>query len=757
MTNPADIEAQARGNVDATELTETGGKLFKVGYFERPVVDRLRDRETVQYVLRNYVDGIEVDETAHESADNRRSIACLTDERVLFVVGGGSADDDETFSVPLDDVVTVTVDERTLVVQELGSGDVHEYRFPVKNDGELDGAVEYLSEHASESVVDEQVERVDTLAAEAEQAFGDEQYAHALDAIEQAQEAYQRYERVAGKFDATTTPAVSADDLADLRASIRTARHRQTYESHFESAETRYEKSREQADDAPEAALDSLEAAIEEYERALDVATDHEVGDPEAVRGQLSAARSKREDLLVSRLGERVASVEVPEAPDELEATSETLESLLAEIRDLDVDRPEDVALIHEEAAGKLVAVHLRTARYRAREAVERFRDGDASAAQDVFAETAEHLRSLGDEADDLGVTDRVEEIDRLADVCAENANRARKSSLGLERNVELRPLDPDAEPEAQPSDAPDPSPTDAESSGAAMSAAGSEDGSGTPAMPDGEVTYDRIDKREQIGSGGNADVYLADVDDDGVVALKEPRMQGTLHADVVDEFVSEAETWSKLDDHDHVVSVVNYDAAPIPWIALEYMDRGDLATNRPRLDFAEKFRVAIELTDAVWHAHQRGIAHLDLKPANILFKSTDDERVGTPKIGDWGLAKLLLEHSKSIEGLSPQYSAPEQFDSETYGAADNQTDIYQLGIIVYELFAERHPFEGSTSQVMHSVLNDDPEPPSTYDEAIPTELDEVLLTATAKDRDERYEAMIYFRDALQRIAPSSQ
>jgi serine/threonine protein kinase len=90
----------------------------------------------------------------------------------------------------------------------------------------------------------------------------------------------------------------------------------------------------------------------------------------------------------------------------------------------------------------------------------------------------------------------------------------------------------------------------------------------------------------------------------------------------------------------------------------------------------ARKLSLATQVTDAVWHAHQRGVAHLDLKPQNILLSSSEDGSGPVAKVADWGLSKMLLENSASVEGLSPQYSAPEQFDADEHGSPDNKTDI---------------------------------------------------------------------------------
>ena len=116
--------------------------------------------------------------------------------------------------------------------------------------------------------------------------------------------------------------------------------------------------------------------------------------------------------------------------------------------------------------------------------------------------------------------------------------------------------------------------------------------------------------------------------------------------------------------------------------------------------------------------------------------------------MADWGLSKHLLEHSKSIEGLSPQYAAPEQFD-EQCGSVDDVTDIYQLGAILYELFTGQPPFEGQPTMVMNKALTERPDPPSTVADVPPT-LDDVLQPALEKRKQDRYESVLYLRDELQ-------
>jgi len=275
------------------------------------------------------------------------------------------------------------------------------------------------------------------------------------------------------------------------------------------------------------------------------------------------------------------------------------------------------------------------------------------------------------------------------------------------------------------------------------------------PGVPRLSLSHEQFEAREPIGRGGNADVYRVTIptpDGDVPVAVKEPRMDGTLHSDAVDRLLTEAETWAKLDDHDHVVGIVDYGADPMPWIAMEYMDGGHVGTRAGELPFEQALWTAFATTEAVRHAHRRGVAHLDLKPTNILFREVEDAW-DVPKVGDWGLSKHLLDHSKSVEGISPHYAAPEQFE-ERYGAVDDITDVYQLGAVCYELFTGRPPFEGSPVNVMNKVLNEQPTPPSEVTD-VPPALDEILLTAMAVDKDDRFESVIYLRDELRQLDPS--
>jgi serine/threonine protein kinase len=272
------------------------------------------------------------------------------------------------------------------------------------------------------------------------------------------------------------------------------------------------------------------------------------------------------------------------------------------------------------------------------------------------------------------------------------------------------------------------------------------------PRGPEISVEYDNIINREPIGGGGSADVFKATyptTGDDLELAIKEPRITGTLLAEKVERVMQEANTWNQLANHSHIVDVVDWDARPVPWIAMEYMDGGHLGDRVGEMGVEQALWTALAITSGVRHAHNKGVAHLDLKPENILFRSVEDAW-DVPKVADWGLSRHLLEQSRSIQGLSPQYAAPEQFNTE-HASPDDVTDVYQLGAVFYELFTGRPPFTGRPTEVMRAVMDDQPKPPSDIAD-VPEALDEVVLTALAKNRSERYDDILYLRDALQKL-----
>ncbi len=242
------------------------------------------------------------------------------------------------------------------------------------------------------------------------------------------------------------------------------------------------------------------------------------------------------------------------------------------------------------------------------------------------------------------------------------------------------------------------------------------------------------------LGEGGMGVVYLAEREDiGGLVAIKILR-DAWLSPSRRERFLSEQRTLAQL-NHPSIARLYDADTLPdgTPWFVMEYVDglplteycRQRQASIRDRL---QTFRAACE---AVQHAHQHAIIHRDLKPSNILVKAD-----GTVKLLDFGIAKQLDGMDKPVDqtitGLSlmtPAYAAPEQVGGEPVGV---YTDVYSLGVILYELLTGRRP----------SVERQPEKPSVAAPRGLPagkaawTELDVLCLTAMRKDPQRRYRSV---------------
>ncbi len=152
-------------------------------------------------------------------------------------------------------------------------------------------------------------------------------------------------------------------------------------------------------------------------------------------------------------------------------------------------------------------------------------------------------------------------------------------------------------------------------------------------------------------------------------------------------------------------------------------------------------------VSDGLRYAHEHGFIHRDIKPHNILL--TKDL---VPKITDWGMSKVLAADVKksSVAGFSLSYAAPEQVSPSGFGRTDERTDLYQLGVVFYELVTGSIPFGGeSIVEVGNAILREEPIPPSEYNpdaEAV----EKIILKCLEKDPAKRYQSASELHDALQ-------
>jgi len=244
----------------------------------------------------------------------------------------------------------------------------------------------------------------------------------------------------------------------------------------------------------------------------------------------------------------------------------------------------------------------------------------------------------------------------------------------------------------------------------------------------------------DKLGAGGFATVYKA-INKDGVaVALKLPKfLDETIDSSVLNKFQAEADIWKKL-IHKNIVSFLDSNIRPVPYMAIELMEGGNLAglLKDHNLSPREAKPLMLQIVDGLSYAHRMASVHRDIKPENILF--TKD---GVPKIADWGIGKFMASESVS-QSIGTKgtfaYAAPEQFDRETYGQVDWSTDIFQLGIVFYEMITGENPFMADElARVMGLILTRTPKKPSEINPEVPPELDEIVMKCLQKKKEDRW------------------
>jgi CHASE2 domain-containing sensor protein len=247
----------------------------------------------------------------------------------------------------------------------------------------------------------------------------------------------------------------------------------------------------------------------------------------------------------------------------------------------------------------------------------------------------------------------------------------------------------------------------------------------------------------ETIGRGGMGTVYKG-VDPilDRPVALKTIRLDFALSTSEIKELkerlIREAKAAGKL-SHPNIVTI--YDVGEqegLYYIAMEYLSGytlDEFIKKKGELNYRIVAKIIMQTCEAISYAHNHGIVHRDIKPANIML--LDDFHV---KVMDYGIARLdttSLTQSNVALG-TPHYISPEQIEGK---AADKRSDIFSLGVVIYELLTRQKPFlSENISTLMYRILNHNPPRPSSINDKTPLVLDHVVSKAMAKKPEERYQ-----------------
>ena len=272
------------------------------------------------------------------------------------------------------------------------------------------------------------------------------------------------------------------------------------------------------------------------------------------------------------------------------------------------------------------------------------------------------------------------------------------------------------------------------------------------------QVFGDRYEVEGRIGAGGMAEVWRGhDRVLNRTVAIKTLLPQFARDASFVDRFRREAQAAARL-NHPGIVSV--YDSGTdgdAPYIVMEFIEGRTLAdylSSGKTLPPMQAAQIAQDIAEALAVAHAQGVIHRDIKPANIMVT-----RDGKVLVMDFGIARLIsgpetAPQTSAVLGTA-SYLSPEQAQGQS---VDARSDIYALGVVLYEMLTGRPPFTGdSPMAIAYKQVNATPEAPSSVNHDVPPELDAVVMRALSKNPANRYQTGKEFADDLERARTGGQ
>ena len=275
--------------------------------------------------------------------------------------------------------------------------------------------------------------------------------------------------------------------------------------------------------------------------------------------------------------------------------------------------------------------------------------------------------------------------------------------------------------------------------------------------MINGKIIDGRYEIIEEIGRGGMAIVYRAKcMVLNRYVAIKVLRPEHREDAEFIKRFKIEAQSAGSL-THPNIVSV--YDVGnedDLEYIVMEYVEGITLKqylSAKGVLPWKEAVDYASQICAGLEHAHKKGIVHKDIKPENIMIT-----KEGILKITDFGIAKAVNQGTIATGGLtmgSVHYFSPEQARGSFI---DTKTDLYSLGVLLYEMIAGKLPFEGESAiSVAMQHLESEPARPSVFNPSIPKSLEAVILKAMKKEQTERYQTATQMLIDLKKVYVGSE
>ena len=537
------------------------------------------------------------------------------------------------------------------------------------------------------------------------------------------------------KLDTAQKEAESnADKKAERASKLRTDGDEYFHNSAFEKAETAYERSQTQYTDAIEIVSEyNLTTLVEQFTQ------------------QRNSVEERLEYTKLARLSETI-TMPTEELAAQPEQSARQLIDALKELTEIEESisesRQETIAEIREQAEASLTESFRQAVISRLDEAKTLEADGELLPAKDTYQEAKKMTTDIPEKIRRYASCEFDEVRSELETKCSEYLTQIEEKIVN--QNIgeiePIEPLDSASPPDlSEEQSLPNPSEIDVSKPG----------NQGGVKIPD-DLQYKDINKGRNIGGMQGGAVYESTINtEDGPrrIALKEPKFEQPLEEPTHESLLNEIAKWDRVGDHPYVVDILEWDTEPHPWIAMEYMDEEHLAIYSQQRTIAvdEALWIGECLADALAHAHNHDIVHTDIKPRNILLTSTGDAPWSPPKIADWGLARFLQDHSGSQNDFSTGYGAPEQFTSTEFGGVSYRTDEYQLGIVLYELLADRHPFPERPKHPSKNILREKPQRLTEHAD-VPMEVVRVIEKMIEPYQADRHGSMEEIREQLNEL-----
>jgi len=452
-------------------------------------------------------------------------------------------------------------------------------------------------------------------------------------------------------------------------------------------------------------AIEELSKAIALLEKAKNIAYRRKFEGIEEIEERINDISRKKEFYHIKKAEHMIfmAREIMDEKPIEAERK---LYDILNYLESLDF-RSLPYKQIVEECKNSIIEAKLKNAENKMRKAEQLYEKAKFYDAREIYQKVADYLLKIEEEAGKLNTTSKIDAIRNLRRDCQENINTCNSKLFELP-DAPYRKLKKVGEP--------------------------GESYVSHPLIPLSKEVREALGKEyeiiEYLGGGGFAHVFKVRWKKiGGIFAIKVPQ---ELNASAEDVFFNEIEKWRRL-DHRNIVKLIKPKVRPVPHLIIEYVDGiplNKLLKKKEVLDLNDASRIIFDIARGLEYAHSKYIIHCDLKPQNILVS-----KIGEAKITDFGIAKTVVTTSREgLRGITLAYAAPEQLEDK----ADERTDIYQLGLLFYEMITGINPFNlGERKKMEKKIREELPPPPSRYNKKAEP-LDDIIMECLSKDPDKR-------------------